>query len=56
MKTELIHEFIVTAETLNLTAAAQKLYISQSNLSRHIKELEDELDCELFSAIPKALL
>lgn len=54
MKTELIHEFIVTAETMNMTAAARKLYISQSNLSRHIKELEDELDCELFIRDPKS--
>ena len=56
MKTEQIHEFIVTAETMNITAAARKLYISQSNLSRHIKELEEELDCELFIRDPKSFV
>ena len=48
MKTERLEEFVVLADTLNYSRAAEKLYISQPILSRHIKELEMELDCTLF--------
>ena len=47
MKIESINEFIVVAHHLNFTSAAQKLHISQSNLSKHIAELENELGVEL---------
>ena len=32
----------------NLTEVANTLYTSQSGVSRHIKELEEELNIELF--------
>lgn len=47
MKIESLNEFIVVAHHLNFTSAATKLHISQSNLSKHISELEQELGVEL---------
>lgn len=47
MKIESLNEFIVVAHHLNFTSAAAKLHISQSNLSKHISELEQELGVEL---------
>lgn len=40
--------FIVLADMLHYTKAAQKLYISQPSLSRAISELEKELNAPLF--------
>lgn len=40
MKIERLREFLVLAEKLNFTRAAQKLNITQPVLSRHMKELE----------------
>ena len=34
-------------ETRNVTAAAERLYMTQSALSKRLKALEQELDCEL---------
>ena len=48
MKTERLQEFIVLAKSLNYTKAAESLFISQSILSKHIKELEKELQVDLF--------
>ncbi len=42
-------EFVTLAETKKYRAAASKLHISQSTLSRHIQTLEQELGCALFS-------
>jgi DNA-binding transcriptional LysR family regulator len=49
MNTERLLEFTVLANTLNFSRTAQKFYISQSVLSRHIKEMEKELGVQLFN-------
>ncbi len=43
-----IHYFIVVAEALNFTMAAQKLYISQPALSKQIRQLEEAFGVQLF--------
>jgi len=48
MEIELLNEFLVLANCLNYRNAAEKLYISQSVLSRHIQKLESTLDVALF--------
>lgn len=48
--------FLTVAEELNITHAAQKLYVSQQTLSNHIKRLEDELHTELFIRTPSLQL
>ncbi|MCD8069002.1 MAG: LysR family transcriptional regulator [Lachnospiraceae bacterium] len=48
MTTNQMQEFVVLAEELNFSRAAKKLYITQSVLSRHISELEEEIGFKLF--------
>lgn len=48
MKTEKLYEFLVLSQTLNYSRAAEALYISQSVLSKHIMEMEQELNTRLF--------
>jgi len=43
-----LREFIVLADQLNFTKAAENLFISQSVLTRHIAALEDDLSVQLF--------
>ena len=49
VKLELYRVFKEVAETGNITAAAQALYISQSAVSQSIKQLENELQTRLFA-------
>lgn len=49
MTTEQLNEFYILSTTLSYSKAAEKLYISQSTLSRHIKSIEEELNVHLFS-------
>lgn len=44
--------FLVTAEELNITKAAERLFISQQSLSSHIIKLERELGVTLFERSP----
>lgn len=55
MDTKYIREFCTLAETENFSEAADKLYISQSTLSRHIRTFEAELGIELFTRNGKAV-
>lgn len=48
MTTERLNEFVVLANVLNFSKAADKLYITQSILSRHIIDMEKELGLKLF--------
>lgn len=48
MTTAQIQYFLVAAERLNFTAAAEQLYITQPSLSRQIAAIEDELGVKLF--------
>ncbi len=48
METKLLEYCIDLAETRNFTKTAQKFFISQQNLSYHIKNLEAELGTPLF--------
>ncbi|WP_169313152.1 LysR family transcriptional regulator [Acetonema longum] len=43
-----MRSFVLVAECLNFTKAAERLYISQSTLSKHIIELEEQLGVQLF--------
>ena len=48
MEISLIREFIVLAQTLNYTKAADILHVTQPTLSKHIVAMERELGCSLF--------
>lgn len=43
-----LYEFLVLASSLSFSRAADILFISQSSLSRHMAQLEKELNCQLF--------
>ena len=47
MTTERLFEFLVLSQTLSFSAAAKKLFMTQSSLSRHIADLEEELGVRL---------
>ena len=48
--------FLMVAEELNITRAAERLYISQQSLSNHIANMERELKVKLFTRSPKLTL
>jgi len=48
--------FLTVAEELNITRAAERLFISQQSLSNHISNMERELDVKLFTRSPKLSL
>ena len=48
--------FVVTAEELNFTKAASRLFITQQSLSNHISRLEEYFGIELFDRTPPITL
>ncbi|WP_105190083.1 HTH-type transcriptional activator IlvY [Pseudoalteromonas sp. T1lg48] len=48
MQHKQLHYFLALAETLHFGRASERCYISASTLSRNIKQLEQEVGCELF--------
>ena len=48
MEIDYIREFVVLTETENFLEAAERLFISQSSLTRHIKSLEEDLGMQVF--------
>jgi len=47
--------FLAVAETQNIRSAAQIVHVTQPAISRKIKELEAELEVQLFDRLPKGL-
>lgn len=52
----LCHHFVELAKELHFTNTAQKLYISQQNLSQHVQKLEQYYGVVLFHRKPKLTL
>ena len=48
MDTGYIKEFVMLAECLNFSEAAERLFISQSSLSKHIQAMERDMKTKLF--------
>ena len=48
MRIDYLHEFVVTANTRSFGHAAKSLFMSPSALSKHIAQIESELDIKLF--------
>ena len=56
MKISKLNYFLAAAEELNITRAAQKLYITQQSLSENIAQLEEEYHVTLFRRRPSLSL
>lgn len=48
LSTHQLHVFLVAAETLNFTQAAQRLQMTQPSVSQHIQALEEHFGLQLF--------
>jgi len=55
MELRSIHYFVAIAEVGNISTAAVKLRIAQPALTRHIKQLEGELNTILFNRLARGV-
>lgn len=55
MEIRQLRYFLSVAETEHLTQSAQALFVTQSTLSHGLRQLEDELGCQLFERIGRGL-
>lgn len=55
MDTNYIREFVMLSDCLNFSEAAERLFISQSSLSKHIRALERELGTALFDRTTRSI-
>ena len=46
---ELLKTFFIVAKYKNITKASNELLVSQSTVSKSIKNIEEQLDCQLFT-------
>lgn len=53
MRFEHLRSFIAVADEYNFTKAAERLYMTQPNLTKQVKALEKELGCQLFQRNPR---
>lgn len=56
MNIESIREFVVLAETRNFNETAERLFTTQSTVSKHLKQLEAELGTPLFTRTSRSVL
>lgn len=56
MRIEHLRDLVAVAESRSITAASQKLFISQSSLSTMIKAMEEELGVTIFTRTAKGIL
>lgn len=55
MEIRQLRYFLSVAETEHLTQSAQALFVTQSTLSHGLRQLEDELGCQLFERVGRGL-
>ena len=48
MDIQILREFADLAHTLNFKKTAERMFIGQSTLSKHISALEEEVEVQLF--------
>jgi len=56
MKLKHLEYFMSVAENHNFSKAAEKLFVSQPNISKYIQELERELGVKLFDRYPRKVV
>ena len=54
MEIRQLRYFLDIAETEHLTQSAQKLFVTQSTLSHGLRQLEEELQVQLFERLGRA--
>ena len=55
MNLELLKTFYIVARNKNITKASEELLVSQSTISKAIKNMEEQLDCQLFTRSKKGV-